>query len=107
MTDRDPQDEDYHWYFVILPQLMEEARSIQNVINGVVACKSSPHYRTIGVRTLLRMWDQQYQSLLVFADGTEPPLGDQLHAILAERQEAMSKLRKRLWEVKGWQEIDP
>jgi hypothetical protein len=96
------EEADWHWYHVVLPQLMREARGLRNIISGIVARKSSPDYLTIGVPILLELWEYQYQSLSAFAYGSEPPLCDKVNAILAERQEVMSKLRKRLREVKSW-----
>ena len=90
------EDNDRHWFEVTVPGLLEETKHIGAVIEGIRAIRgskwSSPKAR---FDTLLAMWERQFQSLLLYAEGSDPEVGVVAFAALKERREAMKRIRER------------
>jgi hypothetical protein len=79
-----------HWREVVVPELVEEARQIEAVITNVAA--DTPE----GMLTLIKCWEQQFHSLLLYARGSEQPLRDQIFTALRDSRNRVIQLRERL-----------
>jgi hypothetical protein len=90
----------HHWHEVVVPELMDEARHIKSVIDSIRALKS-PHLRTLNLDTLLAMWTRQFESLLLYAEGSEGAVAERAFAALRERRAALIGIRDRLREARG------
>jgi len=84
------------WEEAVVPGLHKEAEHIRQIIANTLALKGTRHYQELGLKTLLKCWEQQFQSLLLYAGGSEPELRDQIFGLLRKRRERLIELRERL-----------
>jgi hypothetical protein len=84
------------WDEAVVPGLMKEAEHIREIITNTLALRGTRHYQELGLKTLLKCWEQQFQSLLLYAQGSEPVLREEIYGLLRKRRDRLIELRERL-----------